>query len=105
MQTGKKEHPRTNSFLEKDYFLLQYTPSRNAAGIPQKGFAMNMNKPALLISILASGVSLPSAVMKAMKNTRIQTVIKIPTASTPRFQFLVISFGSFRICGSVRRLV
>jgi hypothetical protein len=40
---------------------------------------------------------LPNAVMNAIKNITIQTVMKIPTAHTPRFQFQVMSSRNFRI--------
>jgi len=80
----------------KYYFLLLYIPIRKAIGIPHSGFAMTANSSTPLSIVLARGVSLPSAVMNAIKNTPIQTARKIPTAHNPRFQFPVISFLKVR---------
>jgi hypothetical protein len=65
-------------------------------GIPHSGFATMANSSTPLRVILANGVSLPSAVMNAIKYTMIQTAMKIPTAHNPRFQFLVMSFLNVR---------
>lgn len=65
-------------------------------GIPQSGFATIANSSTPLRIILANGVSLPSAVMNAIKYTMIQTAMKIPTAHNPRLQFALRSSRSLR---------
>jgi hypothetical protein len=65
-------------------------------GIPHSGFATIANSSTHLRVILANGVSLPSAVINAIKYTMIQTAMKIPTAHKPRLQFAVRSSRSFR---------
>jgi hypothetical protein len=66
-------------------------------GIPHNGFAMMANSSTPPRIVLARGVSLPNAVMNAIKNTTIQTAMNIATAHKPRFQFLLMSSMSFRI--------
>jgi hypothetical protein len=65
-------------------------------GIPHSGFAAIANNSTPLRTILANGVSFPSAVMNAIQYTMIQTAMKIPTAHKPRFQFLMMSFLNVR---------
>jgi hypothetical protein len=65
-------------------------------GIPHSGCATIANSSTHLRVILANGVSLPSAVINAIKYTMIQTAMKIPTAHKPRLQFLVMSFLNVR---------
>jgi len=80
----------------QDHFFLLYTPIRKARGIPHSGFATMANSSTPLSIVLANGVSLPSAVMNAIKYTTIQTAMKIPTAHNPRLQFPVMSFLNVR---------
>jgi hypothetical protein len=74
-------------------------------GIPHTGFAMMVNSSKPLRSALAIGESLPNAVKNAIKNTTIQTAMNIATAHKPRFQFLLMSSMSFRMCVSLSNFV
>jgi hypothetical protein len=70
---------------------------RKAMGIPHNGYAMMANSSTPSRIVLAKGVSLPNAVMNAIKNTVNQTAMNIATAHIPRFQFFLISSRMFRI--------
>jgi hypothetical protein len=66
-------------------------------GIPHNGFAMIANSSKPFRIDLARGVSLPNAVMNAIKNTASQTAMNSATAPIPRFQFCLMSFKRFRM--------
>jgi hypothetical protein len=66
-------------------------------GIPHNGFAIMANSSTPPRIVLARGVSLPNAVMNAIKNTASQTAMNIATAHIPHFQFFLTSSRKFRM--------